>query len=80
MGGGVGKIADIARHRRKSKVLPLINTDSTDPDKGRLEFNPGVESCKSIFFGVELGEGGGRACARRSPESPTSAATQHSSF
>jgi len=56
----IAGIADIARHRRhrKGKALPLVETDL-----GGGKINPGVESAKSLFFGVDWG--GGRA--RRSP-------------
>jgi|SRR5579871_2347337 len=56
IGGGGGPckarldrvIADIARHRGIGKAKPIFTTRET-PES----INPGVESCKSIFFGVE---------------------------
>jgi hypothetical protein len=53
--------ADYADQESKN-FSPLISTDDTAPERGPLEiqpleFNPGVESCKSIFFGVDRGEG-----------------------
>ena len=55
--------------RKKTKNLPLINTDDADRKKPNPQENtaegggatraiPGVESCKSLFFGVDPGEGG----------------------
>jgi hypothetical protein len=52
----------------KNKNLPLINTDDTDQKEpnplensaeggGATRAIPGVESCKSLFFGVDPGEG-----------------------
>jgi len=59
-GGAIAGIADIARHRRdrKAKTLPLINADERGSRTEIENGNPGVESCKSLFFGDGLGEGG----------------------
>src|ERR1041385_768355 len=57
----------------KPKPLPLINAD--EERSGDRKVNPGVESAKSLFFGVEVGEGwvviADIACNRRDPKERT---------
>jgi hypothetical protein len=52
------KIAVIARHRRhrtgsEKQKLTTIDADNTDQNWGLAKLNPGVESWKSLFFGVD---------------------------
>ena len=65
-GGGAGRSGDPVigtSGDRETKTLPLINTvDTCDTRKlshlrgaAQQTINPGDESCKSIFFGVERG-------------------------
>jgi hypothetical protein len=54
----IAVIAFIARDR-KAILTTDRGPDNADREIGHLgsEVNPGVESCKSLFFGVDLGEG-----------------------
>jgi hypothetical protein len=51
-------ISPPAKRCLANQTLTSDHTDDTDQEQGSESGNPGVESCKSLFFGDGLREGG----------------------